>query len=407
MGPTAVSRLKDVSYNSGGYQEQLTKLASGVNAFYDAEGKLVKTVLGSDVTTYDYDAEGRRVRRTNSSGAMHFIYDASDQLMAEYGGTAGSSATQYLATDQLGSTRMVQDAQGNCVTRMDYAPFGAIVPRSGQDCYAAQWSSGQMFTGKERDAETGLDYFGARYMASAQGRFMSPDEPLAFADFSNPQSWNLYGYGFNSPLVFVDPDGHEPCVNGLNPENGNICTVVTGTVPLGGTGSREVKPDTKLDSPLFLAVASGINNSQRTVETAAIATGVVASLPILVPGTIAVIDGVAYTWEALLKLGPETLARLAAAGKLSAEVLQKLAIQSPVLANQVYLRLFAQSDNRTIPAGWLNNNNYFRIGEGFFSGVGQVFRVAIGSKHVPLPSWIPGVTNGTLHFNYRLNHWRL
>jgi|SRR5579884_3284317 len=82
------------------------------------------------------------------------------------------------------------------------------------------------FTGKERDTETGLDFFGPRYLSSAQGRFTSPDEPFIWADPENPQSWNLYAYGLNNPLVYSDPTGHEPCENGINPENGNICTVV-------------------------------------------------------------------------------------------------------------------------------------------------------------------------------------
>lgn len=47
------------------------------------------------------------------------------------------------------------------------------------------------FTGKERDAETGLDYFGARYFSGAQGRFTSPDEPLLDQHPEDPQSWNL------------------------------------------------------------------------------------------------------------------------------------------------------------------------------------------------------------------------
>lgn len=64
---------------------------------------------------------------------------------------------------------------------------------------------------KERDSETGLDYFGARYMSSAQGRFTSPDEPLADQDEGNPQSWNLYTYGRNNPLSFTDRDGRK-CV---------------------------------------------------------------------------------------------------------------------------------------------------------------------------------------------------
>lgn len=65
----------------------------------------------------------------------------------------------------------------------------------------------QQFTGKERDAETGLDYFGARYMPSAQGRFTSPD-PLGAAAGreADSKSWNLYAYGRNNPLN-VDPLG--------------------------------------------------------------------------------------------------------------------------------------------------------------------------------------------------------
>jgi RHS repeat-associated protein len=65
-----------------------------------------------------------------------------------------------------------------------------------------------MFTGKERDAETGLDYFGARYMSAAQGRFTSPDIPLIDQHVHDPQSWNLYAYGRNNPLKNVDPTGN-------------------------------------------------------------------------------------------------------------------------------------------------------------------------------------------------------
>jgi len=65
----------------------------------------------------------------------------------------------------------------------------------------------QDFTGKERDAETGLDYFGARYFSSAQGRFTSPDKPLADQSAGDPQSWNLYSYVRNNPLRFTDPTG--------------------------------------------------------------------------------------------------------------------------------------------------------------------------------------------------------
>lgn len=64
------------------------------------------------------------------------------------------------------------------------------------------------FTSKERDSETGLDYFGARYMSSAQGRFTSPDVPLLDQREDDPQSWNLYSYGRNNPLRYTDPTGN-------------------------------------------------------------------------------------------------------------------------------------------------------------------------------------------------------
>lgn len=66
------------------------------------------------------------------------------------------------------------------------------------------------FTSKERDAETGLDYFGARYFSGAQGRFTSVD-PKGFSmrTITNPQKWNKYAYVLNNPLALVDPDGNE------------------------------------------------------------------------------------------------------------------------------------------------------------------------------------------------------
>jgi RHS repeat-associated protein len=65
----------------------------------------------------------------------------------------------------------------------------------------------QQFTLKERDVETGLDYFDARYYASIQGRFTSPDPLLASGQAKLPQSWNRYTYGVNNPLINVDPTG--------------------------------------------------------------------------------------------------------------------------------------------------------------------------------------------------------
>jgi len=68
-------------------------------------------------------------------------------------------------------------------------------------------------TGKERDAESGNDYFEARYYSSSMGRFMSPDwsakeEPVPYANLNEPQSLNLYAYAGNNPLTRADADGH-------------------------------------------------------------------------------------------------------------------------------------------------------------------------------------------------------
>jgi len=65
-----------------------------------------------------------------------------------------------------------------------------------------------IFTSKERDAETGLDNFGARYFSAAQGRFTSPD-PIHFLPqkLLDPQQWNMYAYVRNNPLSLFDPNG--------------------------------------------------------------------------------------------------------------------------------------------------------------------------------------------------------
>lgn len=94
-------------------------------------------------------------------------------------------------------------------------------------CSAAFWK-GYKFTGKERDSESGLDMFGARYYGSSLGRFMTPDwaakaTAVPYAMFGDPQTLNLYGYVRNNPLSHADVDGH--CYP--------WCTVIGGAI-IGG-----------------------------------------------------------------------------------------------------------------------------------------------------------------------------
>jgi len=70
--------------------------------------------------------------------------------------------------------------------------------------------NGYKFTGKERDAESGLDMFGARYYGSSMGRFMTPDpKMLSRQRKSDPQQWNMYSYSRNNPVTNFDPNGKE------------------------------------------------------------------------------------------------------------------------------------------------------------------------------------------------------
>ena len=130
---------------------------------------------------------------------------------------------------------------------IDYLPFGeeiaATVNGRTTGCYETLGSGGLTptapeyptspdstgdslkFTGKERDAETGLDYFGARYFSAAQGRWTSPDwsdrpEAVPYADLHDPQTLDLYSYLRNNPLASRDLDGHGNCEKAAGGDTG-------------------------------------------------------------------------------------------------------------------------------------------------------------------------------------------
>jgi RHS repeat-associated protein len=161
------------------------------------------------------------VKKVSGGTTTVFVYGAQGQLAAEYSSAAGSGVGRnYLTVDHLGSTRMVSNATGAVLERHDYRPFGDEVtctagqPRCGVAGYGVDLATRLKFTGKERDVETGLDYFGARYLSSAQGRFTIPDwdskpQAIPYANLANPQTLNLYSYVLNNPLSKADPNGHD------------------------------------------------------------------------------------------------------------------------------------------------------------------------------------------------------
>ncbi len=129
---------------------------------------------------------------------------------------AQTTVVEYYHLDALGTVRAVTDQAGAVVERHDYLPYGE------EWCGTAVCSSptqGQplRFTGKERDAETGLDYFGARYYGSKIGRFTTTDPVYDWKeDIAEPQRWNRYAYARNNPLRYVDPDGRRDGKTGLD-----------------------------------------------------------------------------------------------------------------------------------------------------------------------------------------------
>jgi RHS repeat-associated protein len=194
--------------------------------------------------SYTYDGNGERVLKSNTStGAAVKRYwsmagntlaegDASGNLTAEYIYFGGrrvaridlpANTVHYYLSDHLGSTSIVANAAGVVEEESDYYPFGTEVVVTGPGANELK------FTGKRRDAESGLDNFGARYNSSSLGRFMTPDwsaQPVAvpFADLSDPQTLNLYTYVRNSPLNRTDPTGHyEVNASGCSGNNSAKC----------------------------------------------------------------------------------------------------------------------------------------------------------------------------------------
>jgi len=145
---------------------------------------------------------GEQVTELTVSGTSvnwdHSNVYAAGRLLATYDG----AGVHFQLSDWLGSKRVQTNAAGLQDETCTSLPFGDNLNCGGDD------PSRLHFTGKERDTESGLDYFGKRYYASAMGRWTSPDPgKLTSAHLANPQKWNKYNYVLNNPLTMIDPDG--------------------------------------------------------------------------------------------------------------------------------------------------------------------------------------------------------
>ena len=222
---------------------------SGNGAQYDAAGNITNDGIGNMPTydaenrivtdagfTYSYDADGTRMEKsTGSSGTMYWPGPSGTLAETNLTGTINeeyiyfngeriarvdrpSGTVHYYFSNHLGSHTMVTSAAGSCEQDIDYYPYGGAI-RDHCPTVAQHYK----FTGKERDSESGLDYFGARFDASSMGRFMTPDplpwphwqngskaERRRFVEFlANPQNFNMYSYVRNNPLNSIDPNGED------------------------------------------------------------------------------------------------------------------------------------------------------------------------------------------------------
>lgn len=217
---------------------------------YDGENRVcatLSTIGAAGITQYLYNAEGQRVAkghpinnpgntlfcptdRSNFAATATYVLGPGGEQMTEIDGSGNWQHTnvynggQLLATydtqglhfpqaDPLGTVRVQASAIGAEEQHCTSLPFG-----DGLSCTGIPDPTEHHFTGKERDTESGLDYFGARYYGSSMGRFTSPDDGSDQTP-SDPQSWNLYSYVRNNPLKNTDPTGNA-CVGGVDDDRG-------------------------------------------------------------------------------------------------------------------------------------------------------------------------------------------
>jgi RHS repeat-associated protein len=191
-----------------------------------------------DIIKYDYDESGNRIAKYYQSTKEYYLRDHLGKELAVYdlghpikaskffnlygaNGLAGRIETNYTSEqiysrggwitqwlrdderfyyikDHLGSIRITVDQNNEITNGQDYLPLGSIF----REYNIASTNEKYDFTEKERDTETGLNYFGARYYDSDLGRWTSVD-PLA----DKYPGLSPYNYIANNPLRYYDPDG--------------------------------------------------------------------------------------------------------------------------------------------------------------------------------------------------------
>lgn len=229
---STANQLTGYSYDAAGnlllnsefYYDQENRLynpSAPYTYFYDADSVRIFKAASSTGTLYWTGPSGEYLTEANRSGTINeeYIYFNGARIARV---DRPSGTVHYYFSDQLGSASTITSSSGSVQEQYFYYPYGGMKASTGSD------TNHYMFTGEERDSETGLDYFGDRHYGSSLGRFMQPDEPLNDQETRDPQSWNLYSYVRNNPLNRIDPDGRD-CIY----TSGQSSSSVTVTVQRG------------------------------------------------------------------------------------------------------------------------------------------------------------------------------
>ena len=245
----------------------------GASYTYDAENRIASTAG----VTYVYDGDGNRVKKSNGTlywgetftGGPIAESDLSGTITKEFVFFNGkriarrdllSGAVHYYISDYLGSASLVASASGVIEEDSDYYPYGG--ERAYIDTLADQ---NYKFTSKQRDVESGLDYFGARYYGNSLSRFLTPDwadkpTSVPYAQFGDPQSLNLYAYVRNCPVNRADVDGHIALVDDA------VILAVVGTAMVATylaspQGQRAVRETIQAGSDLLHKAVDNVSNT--------------------------------------------------------------------------------------------------------------------------------------------------
>lgn len=175
---------------------------------YDASGKRVKKLVKKNSKTksttyidgvFEHHEWKRNGSTEHANNRVHVMDDQKRIAQVLRGDPHPDDSrphVQYHLGDHLGSSNVVVDEHGQQVNREECFPYG-------ETSFGSFAKKRYRFTGKERDAESGLYYHGARYYAPWLGRWITCDR---LGPLDGP---NTYVYAANSPTVFVDNDGYQ------------------------------------------------------------------------------------------------------------------------------------------------------------------------------------------------------